>query len=1122
MDLTTLYDMLEPHIIRTIQSNKIALNSSSGSDGSMEQHALYGAYHTGQLDESQAPWIDSKITFRIADHAAQADVHHAKKHNIFDTANHEVIGGTALDLIGQNGPGSLARITPSANPGAAAAVLRTNDSGGVTVQELATIGSLTVGGSATVANDLSVGDTLTVTTKVTTPSIESPIATSLAISAYNKISLSSGEGIIQVMPSSSLQSDNFTSQLAGWRMTYAGELDARYMYADQLTIKLFMADYEVALAGSQMITKSITTTSRPFVVPYPGSYMYLYVNDLPSAEGMACFEEEDRVRLREYSRTLGSLNVSDCWGMVSAYTPSGEPKEQRWSYQRFGTATISTITQTGTRTTANTTGTTLTTTKPSGVTTNSFLIALVVNSDTSAIISPPSGFTLFGTQNVTGMRVSVYYKFAGGSEPANYSWTFSLSNNASVSLHSYSGVSTSHPIGSYNIVTDTEPGTQLLADSNYGASEGDLFMILAGIANANAAVDNHPDMTERTDQGYGGMRMWVSQYLTAQSDWVGDMTVYVADGDYAAPRVTFAINLLPAITAGGLTLYTGYMTPGKTIAKESHALDYGMPGNGWIESTTVDGAYGSNSPYTRVVSWATHPAVDPVVRSQLGNLKGIFGVANEFGLFAGNGVTDASSYVRLSSYALRLNNVPLQLWSSGQQKVNLDASGTNVWFGQGSGDKRLSWDGFNLAVAGAITISGVSGFAGSGYLKIGSGTKDTNLNGWQFDSSEIVGQAGGVDQVVMNTSGKIVAGGGDVTLDADGIKIKASASYNFKNSLSFVNGSGGEEARMFVANSAFATEFNIASVASGSNRDATVNIDATPSGSGVGQINLAVPSAGGTINLTATQRITLNGPSNVIGSLDISPTGEFQLDAGGLSVGRRDVNYSPTTTNWSTAGTTLLLTGQNYSVIGFHDADTRVDFIRVGAGTMTLGYDGGWGSPYVSIPGGLLINRGSSSNGALTVGGTAFNCHFNYDAGEDTYIRGGKLTSKVLIGDVNTGDIQLGSGAGSIVMYGNLGTTWDGLSFGSGWANYGGSYQTGQVKKVGDLVFLRGLVYRFTGTSVSIATLPVGYRPPAQCLIGVLTNTGIGRIDIQADGQIVWSSGGTDWIQLDTVFFSVA
>ena len=112
--------------------------------------------------------------------------------------------------------------------------------------------------------------------------------------------------------------------------------------------------------------------------------------------------------------------------------------------------------------------------------------------------------------------------------------------------------------------------------------------------------------------------------------------------------------------------------------------------------------------------------------------------------------------------------------------------------------------------------------------------------------------------------------------------------------------------------------------------------------------------------------------------------------------------------------------------------------------------------------------------------------------------------------------------SGNVSISGRIGTAWDGLSFGSGWANYGGAYQAGQYKKVGDLVFLRGLVARTSGVGVTIATLPSGFRPPAQCLYIMNTNTGAGRLDIQTDGQIVATSGGADWVQLDGISFSTA
>ena len=72
-----------------------------------------------------------------------------------------------------------------------------------------------------------------------------------------------------------------------------------------------------------------------------------------------------------------------------------------------------------------------------------------------------------------------------------------------------------------------------------------------------------------------------------------------------------------------------------------------------------------------------------------------------------------------------------------------------------------------------------------------------------------------------------------------------------------------------------------------------------------------------------------------------------------LGIGDSTQDYTPTSGNYKGLGATLLLNAANYSTIGFHDAALRVDYIRVGAGVMTLGYDGGYGAAVVDVPGGL-------------------------------------------------------------------------------------------------------------------------------------------------------------------------
>jgi hypothetical protein len=70
-------------------------------------------------------------------------------------------------------------------------------------------------------------------------------------------------------------------------------------------------------------------------------------------------------------------------------------------------------------------------------------------------------------------------------------------------------------------------------------------------------------------------------------------------------------------------------------------------------------------------------------------------------------------------------------------------------------------------------------------------------------------------------------------------------------------------------------------------------------------------------------------------------------------------------------------------------------------------------------------------------------------------------------------------------------------------------------------VFLDGLVKR-TGAPVTgetIYLLPGGYRPQKAEVFDVLTDTGLGRVDIAASGAVAYISGGTVWISLSGLNF---
>lgn len=143
---------------------------------------------------------------------------------------------------------------------------------------------------------------------------------------------------------------NYASQTTGWRIDAAGGADFRYLFVDEMHAKVFIADLEQALAGGQIISKSVALVHQAFTCPTTGSAATgasgLYVRDLPSAAGMAVFQNNDWVVMRTFSRSAGSLTIAECVGTVTLDTTYGvsgftagtasTPATQRYNFTRGG------------------------------------------------------------------------------------------------------------------------------------------------------------------------------------------------------------------------------------------------------------------------------------------------------------------------------------------------------------------------------------------------------------------------------------------------------------------------------------------------------------------------------------------------------------------------------------------------------------------------------------------------------------------------------------------------------------------------------------------------------------------------------------------------------------------
>lgn len=185
-------------------------------------------------------------------------------------------------------------------------------------------------------------------------------------------------------------------------------------------------------------------------------------------------------------------------------------------------------------------------------------------------------------------------------------------------------------------------------------------------------------------------------------------------------------------TTSGVQRYTftrssspneGSAVASSTIETGALVLDYGVSGNGIVETTAIDGSIGAYAPYQQIVSWTTHPVSGSVTRTRLGNLRGIFSVANEYGLYAGAGITDASQYLRISNEAIEAHNLPIKMYDGASVTMQFSptapsfamgstlpsayGTGDGLWMGKDTvykfrvGDvdgELLAWDGTDLYV----------------------------------------------------------------------------------------------------------------------------------------------------------------------------------------------------------------------------------------------------------------------------------------------------------------------------------------------------------------------------------------------------------------------------------------
>jgi hypothetical protein len=209
--------------------------------------------------------------------------------------------------------------------------------------------------------------------------------------------------------------------------------------------------------------------------------------------------------------------------------------------------------------------------KPSAVVSGDVMLAQLTTKGASGVlptITPPSGWALVRNDaNGTAMQQAIYWKAAGSSEPASYTWGLSVSVAASGGIVGYSGVDTSSPVDTSGVTVSSANGTALSAPSVTTTQDSDIVAFLFGL-NARAAITpaagtwpeydanigvgaSDSEVSDTTQAVAGGS---ISETATAgtSSSWIGT-TIALKRGATAPSNITYGDNTAKA-QAAALTM----------------------------------------------------------------------------------------------------------------------------------------------------------------------------------------------------------------------------------------------------------------------------------------------------------------------------------------------------------------------------------------------------------------------------------------------------------------------------------------------------------------------------------------------------------------------------------------
>jgi hypothetical protein len=182
------------------------------------------------------------------------------------------------------------------------------------------------------AGDIRATGDMRADTSLLTPLITTATNTDLLINP-------DGNGLVLFPTDQTLKSVDFSSSfpITGWQInevpgiTGKSALTIGAISADEMYVKIFVADETRIRRGQQYWTYSNGLVSRDFIVPDSiGGTVRIYFENSPAIDG-AIFVNDDWLLLQYISNAGGGFILANVWGQVSSYIDEGDG-EQSWLF----------------------------------------------------------------------------------------------------------------------------------------------------------------------------------------------------------------------------------------------------------------------------------------------------------------------------------------------------------------------------------------------------------------------------------------------------------------------------------------------------------------------------------------------------------------------------------------------------------------------------------------------------------------------------------------------------------------------------------------------------------------------------------------------------------------------